>query len=170
MVEASRERLRGRVPSENLRPGDILDDSSYTFDDAEQKYQVIYAFDVVQQLPRQRQLEACLVLARRLAPGGCALVFDHDRWSRHGLSMGLRKFATKYLRLRLVPEYYCNARYPALSRIASKLATTENLSADVWLASSTKKRALVIRNLTHTVDAGPEPTARPLDSYNHGTA
>lgn len=144
MVEVARRRLGDRIPQENLHQGDVLSDSAYEFDGAPGSYQLIYAFDVVQQLPRSRQLEAVRAMLKHLDEGGCAVVFDHDRWSPYGLRMGLRKLVTKYLRVPLVPRYYCNARYPALSRFASRLAASGAYSTDVRVAPDGKKRALLV--------------------------
>jgi hypothetical protein len=144
MVEIARKRLGGRIPSTNVQQGDILSDASYIFGAKDRPYQIVYAFDVVQQLPRRQQIDAVVAMLKRLDSGGCAMVFDHDRWSRYGLRMGFRKLVTKYLGVRLVPRYYCNARYPALSRIASRIAESGPYSTEIKVAPDGKKRALLV--------------------------
>jgi hypothetical protein len=145
MVETARARLEGRVPPSHLQQGNILTDASYVFSGDDRPYQILYAFDVVQQLPRKLQFEAVKRMLARLAPDGCAIVFDHERWSRHGLRMGWRKFVTNYLDVELVPRYYCNARYPALARFASKLRTSGRYTTEVKVAPDGRKRALFVR-------------------------
>jgi hypothetical protein len=58
--------------------------------------------------------------------------------------MGFRKLVTKYLGVALVPRYYCNARYPALSRIASTIAESGPYSTEIQIAPDGKKRALFV--------------------------
>jgi hypothetical protein len=101
---------------------------------------------VVQQLPRKLQLEAIKRMLARVAADGCAVVFDHDRWSPHGLRMGFRKLVTRYLHVELVPRYYCNARYPALARFASKLRASGRYNAEIKVAPDGRKRALIVRH------------------------
>jgi SAM-dependent methyltransferase len=145
MVATARTRLEGRVPPSHLQQGNILSDASYVFSGDDRPYQILYAFDVVQQLPRKLQLEAIKRMMARVAADGCAVVFDHDRWSPHGLRMGFRKLVTKYLRVELVPRYYCNAHYPALARFASKLRASGRYSAEIKVAPDGRKRALIVR-------------------------
>ncbi len=139
MVEVARKRLEGRVSSTHIHQGDILSTASYDFDGGKEAYQVMYAFDVVQQLPRRAQLDAVQTMLGRLARGGCVVIFDHDRWSPHGLRMGFKKLVTKYLGISLVPRYYCNARYPALARFASKLARSKNCVTEIKVGPDGKK-------------------------------
>jgi hypothetical protein len=145
MVETARARLEGRVPPSHLQQGNILTDASYVFSGDDRPYQILYAFDVVQQLPRKLQFEAIQRILARMAGDGCAVVLDHERWSLHGLRMGTRKFATKYLGLGLVPRYYCNARYPALSRFATRLETSGLYTVEIKIAPDGRKRALIVR-------------------------
>ena len=116
MVELARIRLSGRstCSSADLRQGDILGDSAYIFDNGPPTFDLVIAYDVIQQLPRELQTEACRATLRHLAPGGIAIVFDHERASFYGVMMGAKKLATRYLSIPLVPAFYCNARYPML--------------------------------------------------------
>jgi SAM-dependent methyltransferase len=145
MVETARARLSGKVPPSHLQQGDILAEASYVFSEDRRPFDILYAFDVVQQLPRKLQFAAVEAMLQRLSASGCAVIFDHDRWSPHGLRMGFRKLVTKYLGIELVPRYYCNARYPALSRFSSRLNASGRYSARIQAAPDGKKRALVVR-------------------------
>jgi SAM-dependent methyltransferase len=147
MVDVARQRLTGRMEPLHLKPGDVMDDASYLFGEADSGYQVVFAFDLVQQLPRKLQLEACRKMLSHVEPGGCLVVFDHERWSLHGIRMGLRKFVTRYLRIRLVPDFYCNARYPSLAGIANALSRESDVEAAVTVSEEVAKRALIVRRL-----------------------
>ena len=144
MVEVARTRLLDRVPPKNIQEGDVLDDASYDFGEANRRFDLIYAYDLVQQLPRREQTAACEAMVKRLAAGGTLVIFDHDRWSRHGLVMGAKKFLTRYAGIGLVPRYYCNAAYPALLRICRRLQE-RGFDASIRPASDGKKRALIVR-------------------------
>ncbi|MEP7083348.1 MAG: class I SAM-dependent methyltransferase, partial [Betaproteobacteria bacterium] len=91
MVDIARKRLGDHVPAQNLHEGDVLDDQSYTFGDSGQRFDVIFAYDLIQQLRRRDQTLACEVMLGRLDPGGVLVIFDHDRQSLHGLVMGAKK-------------------------------------------------------------------------------
>ncbi|TQF00119.1 MAG: methyltransferase domain-containing protein [Spiribacter salinus] len=145
MVDVTRERLAETTPPERIRRGDILDPAAYAFDEAADGFDLIVAYDVVQQLPRQRQAEACRRMLAHLRPGGVALIFDHERWSRYGMRMGWRKAATRYLGLHLVPRYYCNAHYPALNRIASRLGSEAGMRIRMHADAEGRKRALELQ-------------------------
>jgi SAM-dependent methyltransferase len=153
MIEVARTKLGGRVQPDHLHQGDILDDESYVFDDPGQRFGIIYAYDVIQQLPRRLQMKGCEAMLRRLAPSGAVVVFDQDCHSRHGMKMGAKKLATKYLKLGLVPDYYCNARYPPLTRFARRIANSGPYSTEVRVAPNGKRRALIVRKAA--ADTGP---------------
>ena len=145
MVAIARNRLVNMVPADQIRVGDILDDASYHFGYSN-SFDIVFAYDVVQQLPPRLQYEACLTMLRHLAPGGICLIFDFDRKSPHGRRMAIRKFATKYLRMRLVPQYYCNAHYPPLSQFASEIRAIGGYESRVLVARDGKKRSVMIRS------------------------
>lgn len=147
MIGIARRKLAGRVPSDHLRQGDILEDAAYAFGDLHQAFDLIYAYDVVQQLPRRRQLDASRAMLRHLVPGGAVVVFDHERNSAYGRWMGLKKLLTRRLRLGLVPQFYCNARYPALAAIGRRLEVPGALIAEITRARDFDKRALILRSL-----------------------
>jgi SAM-dependent methyltransferase len=125
MIDIARKKLARSAPPSHLHQGDILEDESYTFDAAGQTFDLIYAYDVIQQLPRSLQWSACQAMLCRLAPRGIIAIFDHDRFSTYGLKMGFKKFLTKYLQMRLVPSFYCNARYPSVAKLRRLVKAAE---------------------------------------------
>jgi len=144
MVEVVRRRLSPWIATEHLQQGDILKDESYTFQQNDQHYSIIYAYDVIQQLPPKLQFDACKVMLRHLAPGGFVLIFDHDNQSLYGRIMGFKKFITRHLKIELVPPYYCNARYPALAKFADRIRALGQFATEIKVAPDGKKRALII--------------------------
>ncbi len=145
MAQAARERLEGMVPPANIAVGDVLDPATYRFESGPQHFDLIFAYDVVQQLPSRDQFEAFQLMCSRLAPGGVLLVFDHDRQSRYGRRMAFRKFVTRYLGVPLVPRYYCDARYPPLAKFARHLEGDGAFSCEIVVGEEIPKQALVVR-------------------------
>lgn len=145
MVDVCRSRFAGRVSPTQFREGDILADSSYGFPDGTDKFDLIFAYDVVQQLPRNLQYKACTTMVSNLAPSGSVVVFDHDSQTPFGRKMGFKKFVTQYLRLPMVPRYYCNAKYPPLRRFAARLRRPGHCEAELKRASAGNKCALIVR-------------------------
>ncbi len=143
MVDIARSRLPDLPPSQ-LRQGDILNPESYSFDHEEPKFDLIFCYDVVQQLPRELQLSACETMAAHLADGGVAVIFDRERNSLFGRAMGGVKFLRQYLGLPLVPAYYTAARYPPLNRIARALEQ-RGYQTGVKAASNGRRRAITVR-------------------------
>lgn len=143
MVEVARDKLAGLVEAQDLHAGDILEETSYRFDGPDAGFDLIFAYDVVQQLPRRRQYEACEMMAKRLAPEGLALIFDNDCHSKFGRRMARRKFFTRYCGLKLVPRYYCNAAYPPLERFRQRLEAASWDTA-MHIRPDRVKRALVV--------------------------
>lgn len=144
MVEVARRKLVGVAAPQDLQTGNLLDEKSYEFAGLENGVDLLFTYDVVQQLPRREQYQACQAMAEHLAPGGIALIFDNDSQTRFGRRMARRKFFTRYFGLKLVPLYYCNAVYPPLEQFRRRLA------ADAWDASihvrrDGIKRALVVQ-------------------------
>ena len=155
MIEVARTRLHGLAAASDIRCGNILEQASYRFGGLQDGFDLIFTYDVVQQLPRARQTECCDTIAEALAPGGAALIFDNDAESPFGRRMGLRKFLTRYCGLRLVPDYYCNAAYPRLERIRRHMEGTRHLQAEIILRDDGVKRALVLaREATERKKAG----------------
>lgn len=148
MVRVAQEALDGTVKNTDLRQADLLSPAAFAFDGCDDGFDVIFAYDVIQQLPPARQSEACRHIASRLASGGIAVIFDHDSDSLYGRSMHRKKLLRRYLGLPLVPAYYCNARYPALARIGQTLNQAEGWHAEIVAAPDGRKRALIIRRTT----------------------
>lgn len=144
MVAVARQKLGGIADPTDIRTGNALDPQSFAFPGMADGFDVIFTYDVVQQLPRRQQFEACLGIARALAPGGTAIVFDNDSETRFGRRMAFRKFMTRYFGLKLVPRYYCNAAYPPLERFRQKLNATPELRTEIVVSPSGVKRALLI--------------------------
>lgn len=153
MVELARRRLMARHESVAIQQGDLLSKASYVFESAPNGFDLIFVFDVVQQLPRRLQYVACEMILDSLRPGGVALLFDHDRKSEYGRRMGRRKLITKYLGIPLVPRYYCDARYPPLSAFAQQISRTGRFSAAVTADDATPKMALVVKAAREQADA-----------------
>lgn len=144
MVELARGRLGGAGSAGAVRRGDLLDPASYRFDEAAEGFDLVYAFDAVQQLPPGRQFECCRLMAAHVRPGGTLVVFDHDARSPYGRSMARKKFLTRYFGLPLVPRYYCNAKYPPLSEFADRLAAQPGLTCRLIAAPDSPKMALIV--------------------------
>ena len=92
MIEVARGKLAGLVEAKDLHAGNILEDASYDFGDLDTGFDLIFAYDVVQQLPRRQQYGACEMMAKHLSPEGFALIFDNDSHSKFGRRMARRKF------------------------------------------------------------------------------
>ena len=140
MVETCRARFAGEIPSDRFQAGDILAVSAYG--DADSRYDLIVAYDVVQQLPRAAQFASYGAMARHLSPGGALLIFDNEADSPYGRRMARKKFLTRYFGLRLVPRYYCDARYPPLSDHARRL-TREGLTTRLVQMNGLHKSYLI---------------------------
>ncbi|TVR80155.1 MAG: class I SAM-dependent methyltransferase [Rhodospirillales bacterium] len=144
MVAVAHQRWQGRERQPHLAEGNILDEHSYAqFRPTGGGFDIVFAYDVVQQLPRRQQWTAVETLLRHVAPGGVMMVFDHDCWSRYGIKMALKKAVTWYLRIPLVPRYYCNARYPPLNVFVAKMKR-QSVGAQRQAANSTPKCAFIV--------------------------
>lgn len=143
MIEVARQRLPA-LPAGRLRQGDVTAEESYTFDGEEPLFDIIFCYDVVQQLPPELQFPACETMARHLRDGGVALIFDQDRHSAFGRGMACAKLVTRSLGIPLVPPHYTAARYPPLKRFARRLAA-RNYRTALKIAPNKRKRALLVR-------------------------
>ncbi len=155
MVEVARRKLAGLAEPRDLRSGNLLEETSYEFAGLAAGVDLLFTYDVVQQLPRRHQYRACEIMANHLAPGGLALIFDNDSRSKFGRRMALRKFLTRYCGLSLVPRYYCNAAYPPLERFRRRLDVT-SWDAAIHVRPDQVKRALVVKK-PRGAEAGVEP-------------
>jgi SAM-dependent methyltransferase len=143
MVSVAAQRLSGVVDGVVLAAGDVLDADSYNLRPGG-RYELIYAYDVVQQLPRRDQSEAIETLLWHVAPGGTLVIFDHEAHSVYGVLMDARKRLSR-LGVPLVPSYYLTVRYPRLERIRRFLARRDGIEAQIVTASDRRKRALIVR-------------------------
>ena len=142
MVDLARERLRDRVAEDRLLVGDVLDPEVYerlggTFD-------LVFAFDVVQQMPRSAQSGAVERMLSAVRAGGVLVVFDHDRDSPYGRRMGMKKWLTRHLHVPLVPRWYIYAAYPPLGRYAADMAGRRDLAVHVATRPYWPRRALIV--------------------------
>jgi len=150
LVDLARERLRDRAAPERLLVGDVIDPEVYatlggTFD-------LVFAFDVVQQLPRAEQRHAVERMLGAVRAGGALVVFDHDRDSPYGRRMGMKKWITRHLRIPLVPRWYIHAAYPPLGRYAASIVGRHDLAVDVITRPYWPRRALVVRRLVGSAE------------------
>ncbi len=143
MIEVACRRLP-EFPPTRLHQGNIIAAESYVFDDEEPLFDLIYCYDVVQQLPLRLQFRACETMAEHLRNGGVAIMFDQDRHSSFGRAMGCAKFVTRYLKIPLVPPHYTAARYPPLRQFARRLRES-GYETTIKVAPNGRKRALVVQ-------------------------
>ena len=146
MVDLTAQRLADRPRPPAVQVGDVLDPSAYRFDGVD-AFDLVYAFDVVQQLPKASQLRAVETMLHAVAPGGTLVVFDHDRTSRYGRTMGLKKWVTRHTPIGLVPRYYIESAYPPLARFAERVDRSPGLRATIRGVPDSPKRALVVNRL-----------------------
>jgi SAM-dependent methyltransferase len=146
MIELARARLAGIVAPERLHVGDVLDPAAYDFDDGPE-FDLVFTYDLVQQLPRGQQFAAIERMLATLGPGGTLVVFDHDRFSSYGRRMGLKKWLTRHLRIPLVPRFYIESAYPPLAVFARRLGSRSNLVVRIATGLGTQKQALIVRRL-----------------------
>jgi SAM-dependent methyltransferase len=144
MVEVAQAKLSGLVAPGDIRAGSILDSESFAFAGLDEGFDLIFTYDVVQQLPRAQQADACRMIAAKLAVGGLATIFDNDAETRFGRRMAQRKFLTRYFWLPLVPRYYCNAVYPQLERIRKGFDSEQRTKAEIIVRSDGIKRAMIV--------------------------
>ncbi len=145
MVEVARRRLAQVVPEENIHEGNMLHDTSYGFPGGADSFDIIFTYDVIQQLPGREQFKALLAMVSRLTPDGVVIIFDQDCRTSFGRKMAFKKFMTRYLGMDMVPRYYCNASYPPLAKFGARMAQQGRYLPDIKIADEGQKRALVIR-------------------------
>jgi SAM-dependent methyltransferase len=146
MVATARERLRSHGTVAEIRVGDVLNPDDYRFDDAD-AFDLIYAYDLVQQLPATLQMQAVDEMARHLTRSGTLIVFDQERRSGRGRAMGLKKWLRRHTGLPLVPRHYIHSRYPELHGLAARYRQRPFRVSEVVEAEG-RKRALVISRPT----------------------
>jgi len=145
MTEVAAFRLEGKAQSTTIKSGNILDPASYGFPGSCDRYDLVFTYDVVQQLPVKLQFQACETIIEHLAPGGIAVIFDNDSRSNFGRRKKKKKFLTRYFGFKLVPEYYCNAHYPPLEKFGARLEQKYGIRSNIEISPNGVKRALVLR-------------------------
>lgn len=154
MVEVAREKLRDLADPSEIRPGNMLEPQSYAFDRVPGGFDLVFTYDVIQQLPRARQIDACFNIVGALSPGGIALIFDNDSQTRFGRRMAVRKFVTRHFGLELVPRYYCNAAYPPLERFRRRIADATGSRAEIMIRGDGIKRVLIVERSADDATSG----------------
>ena len=147
MIQLARQRLADYVNPCQLQQGDLLRRDAYHFEGNDGRFDIIFAYDAIQQLPRKRQFRAIELMTQVLAKSGEIVIFDHDCRSGYGRMMGVRKFITQYFSIGLVPRYYCNAKYPPLVKFSERLNRSGRFHAEIFPSTTSPKRALVIRRI-----------------------
>jgi hypothetical protein len=94
MIRIAEKRLSKQPNRVILGVGDVLDDDAYSLHPGG-TYELVYSYDVVQQLPRTEQVEAVETLLRHVAPGSRLVIFDHDAHSLYGFLMAAAKKITR---------------------------------------------------------------------------
>ena len=143
---------RGGAPAPGRRPGsprelavgDILDDDAYAFPPVI-RHDIVFAYDVVQQLPRELQDGAVTQLYRHVADGGWLVIFDHDAASRYGRTMGLKKWLRRHLGIPLVPYHYIHSRYPSMAHLRRLLQGAGAVDIAIAVEAEGRHRALLAR-------------------------
>src|SRR3546814_11113781 len=146
MVEVAREKLRDRAAPADLRPGNLLERKSYSFEGLSGGFDLVFTYDVVQQLPRAAQAATCRRMVAALAPGGVAVIFDNEADSRFGRRIALRKLVTRYSGLPPVPRYYRNPASPPLAPLHKQTAESATMGSESVLLPDGVQRALDVEN------------------------
>ena len=144
MVGAARQRLAGAGIVAELGVGDILVDDAYAFPSVV-RHDVVFAYDVVQQLPRDLQDVAVEALYRHVADDGWLVIFDHDADSRYGRTMGMKKWLRRHLGVPLVPYHYIHSRYPSMARLRDLLRASGAEDVIVVVEAGGRHRAIRAR-------------------------
>ena len=82
------------------------------------RYDLVYCYDVVQQLPETLRLSAIENMLAVTRQDGIVVILDKHRFSAHGIRMAVRKWITANTRWKRVPDFYLLARYPSMTRLA----------------------------------------------------
>jgi SAM-dependent methyltransferase len=141
MVGAARLRLAEAGIAADLAVGDILEADAYSFPSAV-RHDVVFAYDVVQQLPRELQDAAVAQLYGHVAEGGWLVVFDHDADSRYGRTMGLKKWLRRHVGVPLVPYHYIHSRYPSMVHLHRLLQAAGATGISVAVEAQGRHRAI----------------------------
>lgn len=147
MVGAAQQRLAGAGIAAELSLGDILDDDAYRFPPVT-RHDLVFAYDVVQQLPRGLQDAAVAKLYGHVEAGGWLVIFDHDADSRYGRTMGMKKWLRRHLGVPLVPYHYIHSRYPSMAHLRRLLRGSGAADIAIAVEARGRHRAIVARRST----------------------
>lgn len=147
MIDVAKLKFSDVKDSYEFIVGDVLSDNTYQSFSNSKGFDLIYCYDVIQQLPKKLKMRGIETIINNLREGGVAIIFDHDHSSKYGKSMAFKKFVTKYLKYPLVPRYYCNANYPDLTKIKQNLCKSSELTAKLIKDDLDKKYALIVIKL-----------------------
>jgi SAM-dependent methyltransferase len=154
MVELARERLSAlaspHVRIGFLRTGDITLAAAYAAEgraanDTLAGFDVVFCYDVIQQLPPELRLPAIERMLAATRPGGCALIFDKHKYSWHGMTMAARKWVTAHTPIELVPRFYLEVHYPNLKALARRASADFGCVATLLPDRRRRHFALVLR-------------------------
>lgn len=142
MLAVAQRRVRRCGLRATLHQGDVANRATYD-QIGQDGFDLITAYDVIQQLPWSRRRGAVQLLLEHLRPDGSLVIFDHEILTSYGAWMTLKKFCTRYLGVELVPVYYTLAMYPCLYAMKAR-AETKGCAARIISTNDSRKRALVI--------------------------
>jgi SAM-dependent methyltransferase len=137
LIGLAKAALKDLDPAPVLSVGDVLRGEMAG------RYALCFAYDVVQQIDRRDHGLLFSRVRSLLEAGGVFVVFDRDPRSRYGVAMAVRKALTRYLGLRLAPDFYLLARYPSFRRLV-RLARRSGFEV-VRDLSGASRRALVLK-------------------------
>jgi SAM-dependent methyltransferase len=144
MVAQARTRLgRKQVPAD-VWVGDVLDDRAYEYEGGAE-HDLLFAYDVIQQLPSGLQATALTTMLRHVAPGGWLVVFDHDAASSYGRTMGARKWLRRHFGVPLVPRHYLYTTYPSIRRLRAELVRSDAAGIGILTEPQDRHSALVVQ-------------------------
>lgn len=126
MVDLAKKRFSDVKSSSNaevgfLRSGNATEIESYLPENENNNgrvYNLVFCYDLLQQLPANLRIRALKKMFEVVKSGGCVIIFDKHKYSIPNLKMALRKLITRHTSFKLVPEFYLNASYPNMKKLA----------------------------------------------------
>jgi len=129
-----------------IKKGNILDTESFCFDDVS-IFDIIFCYDVIQQLSSEDYLKAIYQMLSHASKNGLVIIFDNEKFSFYSFKMTFKKMITKFLKIPLVPLEFCNVRYPSLNYLKKEIEKN-GYECQLLVAPNRIKRALIIFNKT----------------------
>lgn len=124
--------------------GDITEIKDYFKGKKDSGYDLVFCYDVIQQLPKGLQVAAVKCMLEATKKRGRVIIFDKHKWSSHGIKMNIKKLITKYTPKKIVPIFYLNAKYPNLTKIMRQIHNELKCRSYLIPDQSKKHFALVI--------------------------